>query len=243
MWRWFHKLGSPPYAFRLAGQLRPWFFWPAVALILLGVYWGLVLVPPDYQQKDAFRIMYVHVPSAYMSLFTYTAMAIAAGVGIIWRIKLAHAMAAACAPLGAWFTALALLTGSVWGKPMWGTWWTWDPRLTSELLLLFLYFGYMALRSSFDETQRADRASAVLAMVGVVNVPIIHYSVEWWNSLHQGPSIMAKQGNAIDASMLPPLFIMLAGFTLYFAALLCDRLRTQILQRERNTAWLAEATA
>ena len=159
----------------------------------------------DYQQGDGFRILYVHAPSAWMSMFTYVVMAVAAGIGLIWRIKLAHGAAAACAPIGASFTFLALATGSIWGKPMWGTWWVWDARLTSELLLLFLYLGYMALRASFDDPQRADRASAVLAIVGVVNVPIIHYSVEWWTTLHQPasvtkldkPSIAARHADAV----------------------------------------------
>ncbi len=177
-WTWFHKLASPPHAYRILGMIAPWFGWASLALILLATWWGLVKAPADYQQGDGFRILYVHAPSAWMSMFTYVVMAVAAGVGLIWRIKLAHAAAAACAPIGASFTFLALATGSIWGKPMWGTWWVWDARLTSELLLLFLYLGYMALRASFDDPQRADRASAVLALVGVINVPVIHYSVE-----------------------------------------------------------------
>lgn len=238
MWTWFHRFGSPPHAYRLAQTLRPWFLWPAVLLMAGAAYGGLVLAPEDYQQKDAFRILYVHAPSAWMSLFIYTSMAISAGIGLIWRMKVAHAFAAASAPLGAWFTALALVTGSVWGKPMWGTWWEWDPRLTSELILLFLYLGYMALRSSFDDGQRADRASAVLALVGVVNVPIIHYSVVWWNSLHQGPSVTKIDQPSIHLSMLVPLMVMIIGFMLFFAALVCDRIRIEILRRERSASWL-----
>lgn len=240
MWLWFHKLSSPPYAYRTAGWLRPWFFWPALILLAVGTYGGLVLAPEDYQQKDAFRILYVHVPSASMSLMVYVAMAIAAAIGIIWRMKLAHAFAAACAPFGAWFTVLTLATGSIYGKPMWGTWWEWDPRLTSELILLFLYLGYMALRASFDDTQRADRASAILAIVGAVNVPIVKYSVVWWNSLHQGPSISKLDAPSIESSMLWPLLVMMLGFVLYFAAVMCDRIRGEILRRERNASWLAE---
>src|SRR5688572_1309169 len=179
MWTWFHKLASPPYFYRLAGKLTPWFGWSALALILAGLIGGLMLAPADYQQRDAFRIVYVHAPSAWMSMFVYVLMAVSAAIGLIWRIKLSHAIAASCAPLGASFTFLALVTGSLWGQPMWGTWWVWDARLTSELILLFLYFGYMALRASIDDVQRADRASAVLAIVGVINVPIIHYSVVW----------------------------------------------------------------
>jgi heme exporter protein C len=243
MWLWFHKLSSPPYAYRTAGLMRPWLFWPAVLLMLVGAYGGLVLAPEDYQQKDAFRIIYVHVPSASLSLMIYTVMAVAAGVGVIWRIKLAHAVAASCAPIGAWFTVATLVTGSIYGRPMWGTWWEWDPRLTSELILLFLYLGYMALRASFDDTQRADRASAILAIVGVVNVPIVKYSVVWWNSLHQGPSISKLAAPSIEGSMLWPLLIMMLAFILYFGAVLCDRLRGEILRRERNASWLNETLA
>jgi heme exporter protein C len=241
MWLWFHKLSSPPYAYRTAGLMRPWLFWPSLLLMLIGAYGGLVLAPEDYQQKDAFRIIYVHVPSASLSLMIYTVMAVAAGVGVIWRIKLAHAVAAACAPIGAWFTVATLVTGSIYGKPMWGTWWEWDPRLTSELILLFLYLGYMALRASFDDTQRADRASAILAIVGVVNVPIVKYSVVWWNSLHQGPSISKLAAPSIAGSMLWPLLVMMLAFVLYFGAVLCDRLRGEILRRERNASWLSES--
>ncbi|HKE93106.1 MAG TPA: heme ABC transporter permease CcmC [Povalibacter sp.] len=242
MWLWFYKLASPPHAYRLLGLWRPWLLWPAILLMIIGVYGGLMVAPADYQQKDAFRIMYVHVPSASLSLMVYAMMAIAAAIGVIWRIKLAHAVAAACAPIGAWFTVLALVTGSIWGKPMWGTWWEWDPRLTSELILLFLYLGYMALRASFDDVQRADRASAILAIVGVVNVPIVKYSVVWWNSLHQGPSLSLVNKSAIDSRMEWPLLLLMLAFMLYFGAILCTRVRSEILRRERNTVWLTETS-
>lgn len=238
-WVWFHKLGSPPHAYRIAGAFRPWLLGATIALMLIGLYGGLVLAPADYQQKDAFRIIYVHVPSAIMGLQVYVVMAAAAAIGIIWRMKLAHAVAAACAPIGMWFTVLALATGSIYGKPMWGTWWEWDPRLTSTLIQLFLYLGYMALRSSFDDTARADRSSAILAIVGVVNVPIVKYSVVWWNSLHQGPTISKLGKPAIELSMGWPLYVMLLAFILYFAAVLCDAVRSEILKRERNASWLA----
>ncbi len=240
MMTFFHKLASPPHFYRLAGKLTPWFGWSAAVLIFAGLYGGLVLAPPDYLQKDAFRIIYVHVPSAYMSLMVYITMAAAAAIGLIWRIKLAHAVAASCAPLGASFTFLALVTGSIWGKPMWGAWWAWDARLTSELILLFLYIGYMLLRSAHDDLRRADRASAVLAIVGVVNVPVIHFSVEWWQSLHQGPTISKLGTPSISGDMLTPLLVMIVGFTVYFIALLLVRLRTEILVRERHTQWIAE---
>jgi len=243
-WTWFHRLGSPPYIYGLAARLTPWFAWTAALCILAGTYGGLVMAPADYQQGDDFRIIYVHAPTAWMSLMVYTTMAISAAVGLIWRIKVSHAVAAACAPSGASFTLVALVTGSLWGYRMWGTYWEWDPRLTSELILFFLYLGYMGLRSSIDDTQRADRASAVLAVVGVVNVPIIHFSVMWWNSLHQAPSVMQLAAPTMPASMLIPLLLMLLGFTLMFAALLLVRMRAEILSRERGAAnWIREAVA
>jgi heme exporter protein C len=242
-WTWFHRLGSPPYVYALAARLTPWFAWPAALLMLGGLWGGLVLAPPDYQQGDGFRIIYVHAPSAWMSLMVYTTMATAAAIGLIWRMKVAHAVAASCAPVGASFTFAALVTGALWGEPMWGTYWQWDPRLTSELVLLFLYLGYMGLRAGIDDTQRADRASAVLAVVGVVNVPIIHYSVVWWNSLHQAPSVMRLGKPAMPGSMLVPLLMMLLGFTLFFVALLLVRLRGEVLARERTASWIREVVA
>jgi heme exporter protein C len=240
-WTWFHRLASPPHVYALATRLTPWLSWPAAALIVAGLYGGLVLAPPDYQQGDGFRIIYVHAPCAWMSLMVYVTMAISAAVGLIWRMKVAHAVAASCAPIGASFTFAALVTGSLWGRPMWGTYWEWDPRLTSELILLFLYLGYMGLRSAIDDAQRADRASALLAIVGVINVPIIHYSVLWWNSLHQAPSVMKLAKPEMPAAMLIPLLMMLAGFTLFFFALLLVRMRAEILNRERTANWIREA--
>jgi heme exporter protein C len=242
-WTWFHRLGSPPYIYRLAARLTPWLGWCAALLLAGSLYDGLVIAPPDYQQGDGVRIMYVHVPSAWLSLMVYTTMAVAAATGLIWRIKVAHALAASCAPIGATFTAVALITGSLWGKPMWGTYWVWDPRLTSELLLLFLFMGYMGLRSAFDDLQRADRISAVLAIVGVVNVPIVHFSVLWWNSLHQAPSVMHFGKPTMEASMLIPLLTALLGFTLYFAAVLLVRVRAEVLRRERAASWIGEVVA
>jgi len=242
-WTWFHKLASPPHAYRIAARLLPWFGWPAGALIAAGLYGGLVLAPADYQQGDAFRIVYVHAPSAWLSMFVYATMAVAAAIGLVWRIKLAHAVAAASAPIGASFTFLALATGAIWGKPMWGTWWVWDARLTSELILLFLYTGVMALRASIDDRDRADRAAAVLALVGVVNLPIIHYSVYWWNTLHQ-PATLTKIGKpSMAGDMLWPLLVMMLGFTLYYAAILLIRLRAEILRRERDAGWLTTELA
>lgn len=242
-WVWFHKLASPPSAYVFATRLRPWLFWISVAMMVWAAYEGLFVVPVDYQQKDAFRIIYVHVPAASLSLMVYSMMAVAAAIGLIWRMKLAHAVAAACALPGTILTALALMTGSIWGKPMWGAWWAWDARLTSELILLFLYLGYMALRASFDDISRADRASAILAIVGVVNVPIVKYSVVWWNSLHQGETLSLMGKSAIDASMATPLVVMIFAFLLFFGSVLCDGLRAEILRRERNASWLSELKA
>jgi heme exporter protein C len=243
MWTWLHKFASPPHFYRLAGKLVPWFGWSALVLIVAALYGGLVLAPPDYQQGDAFRIIYVHAPSAWMSLFVYVVMALASAIGLIWRIKLGHAVAASCAPIGASFTFAALATGALWGQPMWGTWWVWDARLTSELILLFLYLGYMALRASIDDLQRADRAGAVLALVGVVNIPIIHYSVVWWNTLHQPATVTKMAAPSISTSMLIPLLMMIVGFTLFFVALLLVRVRGEVLRRERSAGWIREVMA
>jgi heme exporter protein C len=236
MWNFFHKLTSPPHYYRMAPGFILGFGLVGAALVLWGSYAGLFLAPIDYQQKDAFRIIYVHVPASYLSMLAYSIMAIAAGIGLIWRMKMAHAVAAAAAPLGAWFTFVALATGSIWGRPMWGTWWEWgDPRLTSELLMLFLYFGYIALRAAIDDIAKADKSSAVLALVGGVNIPIIHYSVTWWTSLHQGQTVMKGK---MAAEMLNPLLINILGFTLLFGALLLYRVRTEVLLREHRKQWV-----
>jgi heme exporter protein C len=238
MWTWFHKLASPPHFYRIAGLLVPWVLWAGLILLAIGVYGGLFVAPADYQQGDGFRIIYVHVPSAYLSTMIYAVMATTAGIGLIWRMKLAHAVAASAAPIGASFTFLALVTGALWGKPMWGTYWAWDPRLTSELILLFVYLGYLSLRASFEDTNKADRASAVLAVVGVINLPIIHYSVVWWSSLHQGPSIKKLDSPSITGDMLWPLLTLITGFTLFFVAMLLYRVRGEVLERERNARWV-----
>ena len=196
--------------------------------------------PPDYQQGDSFRIIYLHVPSAWMSMFIYVVMAVTGGIGLIWRMKLADVMAAAAAPVGASFTFLALATGSLWGKPMWGTWWVWDARLTSELILLFLYLGIMGLQSAIPDRRNASRAAALLALVGVVNIPIIHFSVEWWNTLHQGATVSKFDKPSIHISMLIPLLVMAVAFKLFFATVVLMRARCELLERERNSAWVRE---
>jgi heme exporter protein C len=239
-WTWFHRLASPPHVYAFAQRWTRWFGGFAALAMVVALVGGLVLAPPDYQQKDAFRMVYVHAPTAWLSLMIYTTMAVAAAVALIWRMKVAHAAAAACAPVGAWFTVVALGTGMLWGKPMWGAYWVWDPRLTSELILLFLYLGYMGLRAGIEDPVKADKASAVLAVVGVVNVPIIKYSVEWWNSLHQTPTVMQMGKPKMDFDMLWPLLLMFLAFALYFIAVLLTRLRAELLRRERNASWVRE---
>jgi heme exporter protein C len=241
MWTWFYKLASPPFVYGLAAKLIPWLLGLAVILIGVGVVDGLVFAPPDYQQGDAFRMIYVHVPSAILSLSAYTTMAVSGAIGLIWRIKIGHAVSAATAPIGASFALMTLVTGSLWGRPMWGTYWAWDPRLTSELILMFLYVGVMSLRSAFEDPGRGDRAAALLAIVGVVNVPIVHFSVVWWNSLHQGATVVKLGRASMANSMLWPLYASMLGFMLFFAAVLCMRLQGEILNRERQASWVREA--
>ena len=227
----------------LARRLTPWLYGVSGVLFIAGLISGLVLAPPDYQQGESFRIIYVHVPSAWLSMFAYMVMACAAAASLIWRVKLGDVLARATAPVGASFTALALITGSLWGKPMWGTWWVWDARLTSELLLLFLYLGYLALQSAIEDRRAAARAGAVLAVVGVVNIPIIHYSVEWWSTLHQGATLTKFAAPSIATSMLIPLLIMTLAFQLFFFATVLVRARCEILEFDRHTQWVRNLIA
>ncbi len=241
--RWFHILGSPPHVYRLAERISPWLGAAGFVLLAIGAYWALFVAPPDYRQGEVYRIIYLHPQTAYISMMAYVVMAVAAGIGFIWRLKLAHAVAVSAAPIGASFTVCALATGAIWGRPTWGTYWEWaDPRIMFETLLLFLFLGYMALRAAFEDRDKADRVSAILAVVGVVNVPIIHYSVIWWNSLHQGPTVTATDV-AMTAEMLIPFLIMVAGFTFFFYWLLLNRLQGEIVERERDTRWLKELLA
>ncbi|HET8700505.1 MAG TPA: heme ABC transporter permease CcmC [Nitrococcus sp.] len=238
MWIWLHRLGSPPYFYRFAGRLLPWLWTACVLCLAAGLYWGLVVAPPDYQQGDSYRIMFIHVPSAWLSLLSYVLMAGFSAGALIWRVKVAEVLARSIAPLGASFTFIALVSGSLWGKPMWGTWWVWDARLTSELILLFLYLGFIALSSAFDDPRRAARAAGLLAIVGVVNVPIIHFSVEWWNTLHQGPTISLLGSSSIAPSMLLPLLVMVLALHLYLLAVLLQRARCELIARERSSRWV-----
>ena len=224
-----YKYASPKNFYALAGQLIPWLAGLTVLLLAVGLYLGLFVAPPDYQQGESYRIMFIHVPSAWMSLFVYVVMAAAGAAGLAWHTKIAEVLASACAPVGASFTLITLVTGSLWGKPMWGTWWAWDARLTSELILLLLYIGFMALQASIDEPRRAARAAAVLALVGVVNIPIIHFSVEWWSTLHQPSSVLRLAGPAIHPSMLWPLLVMALGFTFYYVTVLLMRVKSELI--------------
>ncbi len=227
-----HKYANPARFNRLANAILPWSFGVMAIAFAYGLYQALVASPPDYQQGETVRIMYIHVPSAWMSLAVYMVLASASFVSLVWRHPLADIAAKASAPVGATFTALALFTGSLWGKPMWGTYWEWDARMTSVLILLFLYFGYMALWRSIDDQQKAAKAAAILAIVGVINVPIIKFSVEWWNTIHQPASVMRMGGPTIDGSMLIPLFAMFIAFHAYFITLLLWRMKAELNERK-----------
>ena len=225
-----HRFANPARFMRIAEPILPWTSMGALAAILLALYFGIFDSPADYQQGETVRIMYVHVPAAWMALFTYTVMALASGSFLIWKHPLADLSAQAAAPIGAGFTAIALVTGALWGQPMWGTWWVWDARLTSVLILFFLYLGYMALVNGFDDPERGSRMGAILALVGFVNVPIIKFSVDWWNTLHQPASISRLDAPAIDPSMLTPLLLMAIGFKLFFISILIVRIKIQLLK-------------
>ena len=234
-----HRFANPTRFMRYSAVVLPWAVWATAALIAIGLYLALFVAPPDYQQGESVRIMFVHVPSAWMALFVYTGMAAASAMALIWKHPLSDIAARASAPIGACFTFMALATGSLWGKPMWGTWWVWDARLTSMLVLLFLYLGYMALADAFDDPARGAKAAAILALVGFVNVPIIKFSVDWWNTLHQPASVVKLGGPAIHLSMLAPLLIMVAGFTSFYVAVLIMRMRTEIVGAKLRSLQMA----
>ena len=243
--RWFHQLGSPPTFDRFAARWSPWCHAVALALVAWGGWLALIGVPADYQQGDSFRILFIHVPAAWMSLFVFGLMAFYAGIAMVWRIKLCEILAMACAPIGAAFTVITLATGSIWGKPMWGTWWDWDPRLTTELVLLFLYLGVIGLYQAIDDRRAAARAAGLLAIVGVALLPVIRYSVVWWNSLHQGQTIRVFGESSIDPSMVAPLWIFVLATKFWFAGSLLVRARGDNLRREAGKDWvrkLAEAS-
>jgi len=234
------KYAAPQAFYPLAGRLAPWFLALAAALAAAGLYVGLFVAPTDFQQGESYRIIFVHVPAAWMSMFIYVVMASWCAVGLILNTRLSFMMALALAPTGAMFTFIALWSGSLWGKPTWGAWWVWDARLTSELILLFLYIGFMALHAAIDDVRRADRAAALLALVGVVNVPIIYFSVKWWNTLHQGASVSLTRAPSMAATMLVGMLIMSLAAWMYAIAASLYRLRSVILEREAHVDWVRQ---
>ena len=240
MYLWVHKLGSPRYFYSFARVVAPLLAVFCAVTMVWGLYQGLVVAPTDYQQGESYRIMYVHVPAAWMSMFIYVVMAFASAISLIWHIKLADLIAQKSAPIGATFTFLALATGSLWGKPMWGTWWVWDARLTSELVLLFLYLGYMALHEAYDNPSTGAKAAAILALVGVVNIPIIHFSVEWWHTLHQSASVSKLGKPSMPSSMLVPLLVMAVSFKAFYGTVLLWSVQAKVLEREYRSKWVRE---
>ena len=239
--RWLHRFANPGQYLRLGARLQPFLTWPALALSLAGLVWGLFFSPADWQQGDAVRIMYVHVPSAWLAMMGYAMIASCSLASVIWRHPLADLAAYELGPVGAAVTAICLVSGSLWGKPMWGTYWVWDARLTSMLVLFFLYLGHVALMRAFDDQNRGARAAALLGLAGAVDLPIIKYSVQWWNTLHQPDSITLTGAPTMSISMLAPLFVTAIGFTLGFLAIVNARLRAAVMERRVRSALLAEA--
>jgi heme exporter protein C len=237
---WFHRWGSPPWFYQMSGKLLPWLAVFTAILIITGTVWGLAFAPEDARQGNSFRIIYLHVPVSFLALAGYYIMALAGCIGLIWRMKLAFWTLRAAAPIGAALTFIALVTGSIWGKPTWGTWWEWDARITSMLILFFLYLGVMALANAYQNNDSGNRAASMLAIVGMVNIPIIYKSVDWWNTLHQGASLKLTSAPTIHGSMLYPLLIMIVGFYLLYAMLLLLNVRCEILANERNSRWLQD---
>lgn len=240
MWSWFHRLGSPRWFYMKSSIWLPWLALATLVTLGTGLVWGLAFAPPDFRQGNSFRIIYIHVPAAAVAMAGYMVMASAGAVALIWRMKLAEMVMKCCAPLGAGLTFLALLTGAVWGKPTWGAWWVWDARITSVVVLLLLYLGVMTLYEAFDNKQAATRACAVLSLVGVVNIPIIYWSVEWWYSLHQPATIKFTEQSSMHPSMLMPLWFSLLGFYCFYAVALILATRAEILARERRTQWVRQ---
>jgi heme exporter protein C len=234
------KYASPQTFYPLAGRLVPWFFTLAAVLAVVGLYIGFFVAPTDFQQGESYRIIFIHVPAAWMSMFLYIVMAFWCAVGMVFNTRLSFMMALAIAPTGAMFTFVALWTGSLWGKPTWGTWWVWDARLTSELILLFLYIGFMSLHAAIDDVRRADRAAGLLALVGAINVPIIYFSVKWWNTLHQGASVSLSRSPSMASTMLTAMLLMSLAAWMYAIAVSFVRVRAIILERESESDWVHE---
>ena len=239
---WF-KFASPAAFYPLAGRLIPWFAWAAGLLTLIGLYLGFIVAPTDYQQGESYRIIFIHVPAAWMAMFLYLVMAAWCAASLIWNTRLSAMMAQALAPTGAMFSVVALWTGALWGRPTWGAYWVWDARLTSTLILLFLYLGFMALRAAIDDPRRADRASALLALVGAINVPIIYFSVRWWNTLHQGASVSLTSSPKMAQTMLAAMLVMSFAAWFYAIAVALHRARSIIIERENGSDWLRRQLA
>ncbi|MBT1450681.1 heme exporter protein CcmD [Glaciecola sp. XM2] len=240
MWKWINSYAKPDKAYELCNQLLPWFLVLMFVAFPVGMLWGLAFAPTDYQQFDVYRIIYIHVPSATQSMTTYIAMAVAAFVGVVWQWRTALTTMIAIAPVGAVITFISLFTGAVWGQPTWGTWWIWDARLTSQLILLFLYLGVIALYVSFDDKQQGGKAAAIMAMVGVINIPIIKYSVEWWNTLHQPASISKIDKPSMPPDMAIPLVISIFGMIGFIGAIVIIRLKYELIKRDAHRPWVAE---
>ena len=239
----WYKYAAPANFYPIAGRLVPWFTGVTIILFIVGLYLGFVVAPTDFQQGEAYRIIFIHVPAAWMGMFLYVLMAIYAGIGWAFNARLASMMATAIAPTGAIFTFISLVTGSLWGRPAWGVYWVWDARMTSTLILMFLYVGFISLQSSIDDPRRADRAGAVLALVGLINIPIIYFSVQWWNSLHQGATIRLANKPTMAPTMLAAMLVLLAACWMYSIAVVLVRVRCIIREREREAPWLAEVAA
>src|SRR5690606_11032128 len=237
-WQWFHRLGSPRWFYEKTTAWLPWLAVLSIALITTASVWGLAFAPADFKQGNSYRIIYIHVPAAFLALAGYYIMAISGAVGLIWKMKLPFMVMKSAASIGAVLTFISLVTGSIWGKPTWGTWWEWDARITSMLILFFLYLGMIALQQAFQHRDTADKASAVLALVGMVNIPIIYKSVDWWNTLHQPASIKFTGETSIHASMLYPLLTMVIGFYCFYALVLLLNTRLEVLRRESKTQWV-----
>lgn len=240
MWKWLHPYANPETTYHLTGRIIPWFSYISITLLTIGLTWALLFTPPDYQQGDSFRIFYIHVPTATLSMGIYVGMAIAALCSLVWQLRLADASSAALAPIGAVFTFISLVTGAAWGKPMWGTWWIWDARLTSQLILLFLFLGVIALHNAFEDKTSAGKAAGILTLVGVINIPIIKYSVEWWNTLHQGATVSKMGKPSISIDMLWPFIFCYMGFIFLIVVITCIRFRSEILSRNSMRPWVKD---
>lgn len=239
-WQWFHRLGSPRWFYEKTSVWLPWLTVLTLALLLVGAVWGLAFAPADYKQGNSYRIIFLHVPAAFLSLAGYYVMAIAGAVGLIWRMKLAFVVMRSAAIIGAALTFLSLVTGAIWGKPTWGSWWVWDARITSMLVLFFLYLGVIALQEAYQSETTANKTSAILTLVGTVNIPIIYKSVDWWFTLHQPATLKLTEASTIHPSMLYPLLTMIAGFYAFYALSLILYTRAEILKRESRTKWVAQ---